>query len=139
MADYPITKADVVPTIVGNVKPIIKRLTAGGAITAGEGVALNATDGLAYINDASDADIDFITGIALNDATAGQPVDVQQGGYVTVSAVGAIGDVVVMSQTAGGLASHADLVATNDVAILGYFTTTSLIKIAISNLEVQRG
>lgn len=135
MADYVITKADVVPTA----DAVIKRYTAGGAITAGKTVAISTTDSKAYQADATDATIDEVKGIALNDATAGQPVDVQQAGNITVSAVGTAGDAVVMSQTAGGIAPHADLVATNEVSIVGYFTTASNIKLAINNLGIVRG
>jgi len=139
MANYTITPADVVKATVDGISPVIVKLIAGGTITAGEGIAKNEADSLAYINDASDTDIDFFTGLALNSATAGQPIDIITGGYVTVSAVGTAGDVVVMSQTAGKIAPHDDLVATDEVAIFGYFISTSVIKVAINNLGIAKG
>ena len=139
MANYVITPADVVKATVDGINPIITKLTAGEAITAGNAVALNATDSLAYQSDPALPATAFITGLALNAGTANQPVDVITGGYVTVSAVGTAGDVVVMSQTAGAVAPHADLVATDEVAIFGYFISTSVIKVAINNLGIVKG
>ena len=139
MADYVITKADVVKATVGNVAPLTRTVVAGGTITAGKAVTIKVADGLAYLADATDADLDTISGMALNDGTAGQPVDFIEGGHVTVSAVGTAGDCVVMSQTAGGLASIADLVATNEVAVFGYFISTTQIKLAINNLGIEKG
>jgi len=139
MANYTITPADVVGVIVDNVKPVVRKLTAGGTIVAGQSVALDATDSKAYISDASNTDRDFITGTALNDATAGQPIDIISGGHLTVSAVGTAGDAVVMSQTAGALAPIGDLVSTDEVAVFGYFISTTVIKVAINNLGVAKG
>jgi len=76
MANYVITKANVIPTTVGNVKPQISRVTAGGAITAGTGVAIDATDGFISAVGASDIDRDAFVGIDLNDRPAGERADV---------------------------------------------------------------
>ena len=139
MADYILSPADIKPVTTDNVKPLIQRLTAGEAIVAGKSVAVHTVTGNAVLFDAVDGTKNTAVGIAVNDAVLGQPLSVQQAGYVTVSAVGVAGDVVVGSQTAGGLAPVEDLVAGDEVVIVGYFTDSSTILVDIINLGIQKG
>lgn len=138
MANYGIVPANVRVQTVDGKKPLIARVTSGGDIVAGNSVALN-TDGLAYPANGSNADIANIIGLALNDGTIEQPIDVIQDGYVDLGAVAIAGDVAVLGQTAGALAPYEDLVATNEVSIAGYFVSTSLLQVSINNLGIQKG
>lgn len=139
MADYTLAPGDTKPIQLGNVKPLLQRFTAGEGILAGKIIAISTATGTAFLADATNAEIDEVVGIAVNDAQQGQPIDLVQAGYVGVSTVGTVGDVAVLSQTAGGLAPVADLITTNLVGIVGYFTNTGTLLIDINNLGVQKG
>ena len=126
MADIAVTASSVAPGTGANVKHGI----AGEAITAGEPIYIDTTDGnevkLADAN-ASEATA-VCKGIALNDAASGQYVTYAESGKVTFNAVLAAGKVYVVSATPGGIAPVADLATGWRTTILGVAeSTTSLV------------
>lgn len=136
MADYVITPANVKKQSGA----VITHLIAGETLTAGDVIAISTTDGKAYLLDDADATVDAIAGMALNDAGIDQPIDIIQDGYVDVGVVATAGDVAVASiAVSGALAPYGDLVATNLVQVLGFFETTSLLKVKITNVGVVKG
>ena len=137
MADYAIAKANVKTTVVDGKTPLITRLVCAEAIFAGQMVTVIANQ--AYLLDLVEPAYNSVAGMALNDAGAGQPVDIIIDGYVNVGAVGVAGDVAVASVTNGGLSSWADLVATNEVSVFGFFESDSIIKVSINNLGIAKG
>jgi len=136
MAAYVITPANVKKQVGAFVAAYI----AGETIVAGNEIAINALDSKAYLLDVSDPAVSSSVGMALNGATIDQPMDVIQDGLVDVGVVGTVGDVVVASNAvAGSVVPYGDLLATNLVQVLGFFETTSLLRIRITNLNVLKG
>lgn len=108
MANLAITAANVIASATS----LKGAGTAGAAVTRGQPLYIDATDGNKL--KPADANVSLalatVVGIALNDAAAGQPVnyvfsdsDFQSGGAM------AVGAVYVLSATAGGIADVADL------------------------------
>ena len=129
MADLVVTAASV----VAGTPSVTDDGTAGEALTAGQCVYLKTSDGRWYKADANvttvEAGADGLK-IALNNAPgAGQPVKLLRNGNVNLGATLAIGQVYVVSATAGGIAPFADLVITNLVSILGVATTAALLNV----------
>lgn len=128
MADFTITAAQV----TAPAGTTFSTLIAGVTITAGQVIYKDSLDGnKAKLADAnlSDAASQAI-GIALNGATAGQPVDyVNAPGLeitlTTGSALGVTGLPVVLSAAvAGNMAPHTDLAAGHYPVILGFLGST---------------
>lgn len=131
MADITVTAASVVP---GSDAVIDRGGTAGATITAGQVVYKEAASGTYKLADANSAtaEVRQPDGIALNGASANQPIAVQTGGSITIGATVVAGTTYVLSSaTAGGIAPQADLTTGDDVVILGVATSTSAIKVSI--------
>ena len=82
---------------------IVRRYTAGSTIEAGEAVAM-AADGYVDPADASDATLAFTLGIALQDVSAGERVDVVVFGPLLCMTGATIGAAIYLSDTAGEFA-----------------------------------
>lgn len=128
MADLTITATSVLP----GTGAITEKLTAGAAITAGQSVYKDASDG----NKAKLFDADSATaaarsfyGIALNGAASGQPVVVQTGGNITIGATVAVGVAYYASDTPGGICPFSDLESGDYPTIIGIGISTTQIKI----------
>jgi hypothetical protein len=127
-ADLSVTAANVVPAsgyqfVDG---------TAGETITAGQPLYLKASDTRYWKadSDASSATATVI-GIALNGSSAGQPVRVQTGGDINIGATLTVGEIYVLSATAGAICPEGDLVTDDFVSILGVATTASNLKLRV--------
>jgi hypothetical protein len=123
MADLTVTPA--------NVRPFgeIHRGTAGGTITAGQTLRRNTSG--QFVVSSDDSAVNAATaGIALNGASANQPVDYQNGGLIDMGATVAIGKVYVQS-TSGGVAPVDDIAGGEFVTILGVGTAANRLKIGI--------
>ncbi|NDE15348.1 hypothetical protein EBZ80_10500 [bacterium] len=116
MANYTFTAAD----ITADASATIKNGTAGDTITAGQAVYLKLDDSRKVWRASKGAAASaIVAGIALNSASAGQPVFYCERGIVNVtSGQVAVGAVVVLS-TAGGLSPAADLASGNRVCVVG--------------------
>lgn len=115
--------------------------TAGVTITAGQAVyleAATATYKLADTNSAT-AEVRNFAGIALHASLAGQPIQVQTGGSITIGATLTVGEVYVLSANAGGIAPIADLVAGHYTCIIGVATSATVLKINIFYPAVLHG
>jgi hypothetical protein len=125
MADLSITAANVVAA-AGS-----KRATgtAGAAITAGQIVYLDATDSKYKLFDADMAGVGNIRKVfmALNGAANNQPLTVLASGEVTINAVMTAGTTYYGSPNAGGVAPVADLLAGDNVIVLGVAKTTTVL------------
>ena len=135
MADITVTAGSV----VAGSGAVVIRKTAGATITAGQ-VVYKATDGDYELADAdvlasagSVTDRESV-GIALNGASAGQPLSVQISGTINPGATTVVGDIYRVSATAGGIASdQVDVMASGDFkTILGVGMSTSAIKMGIN-------
>jgi hypothetical protein len=123
-ADLTVTAASVVPDSGYQYVDV----TAGVTITAGQAVFLDSTNSskaaLAKSDTAAHA---TISGIALQNASAGQPIRIMTGGTLNPGATVTVGKVYVVSANGGGIAPVSDLASGNYVTIIGIGTTSSKI------------
>lgn len=135
MADLVITAANVVTGTNSSTQYKI----AGATLTAGQVVYIKVADGKAYpaqsngpapsTNLANAAAF----GIALNAASAGQPVAIEVSGQITIGATVAIGTIYVVSAAvAGNICPWADLGTNNWLTILGYADTATTLQLVIN-------
>lgn len=133
MADITVTASNV----VAGAGAATTTGTAGAAIAAGEVVFLDATTTGKWQLADSDAATAAArgqganVGIALNSASANQPLVVQTSGPITLGAVLAAGQAVYLSATPGKLCPLADLLAGDYVTLLGLATSTSVLDLDI--------
>ena len=129
MADLTITAANVVAGSNARKTSGI----AGVAITAGQAVYLSSTTGkyLLADTDSATAEARVPVGIALNGAAAGQPVEVQTSGDITIGATVAAGVAYYLSGTAGGICPVADVASGDYPSIIGMGISTTEIRIDI--------
>jgi len=133
--DLSITAASVLPST----NAVVKTGTAGGTITAGQTLYADASDG----GDLKLADADasaltaVVVGIALHGASDGQPLSFLASGDITIGATVVVGEIYVLSGTAGGIAPEADLATADWVSVLGVGITTGKIRIQRANSGVQ--
>lgn len=132
MVDLTITPASVLAGSDAN----IVRGKAGATITAGKVVYLDAGTYKLTKTDSGTAAAKNATGIALNGASAGQPVSVVTAGTVTIGAAVTAGTAYYASETSGGIQPAAD-VSGEAVTFLGHATTSAAIKLAIQNTGVS--
>lgn len=127
MADLTITAASVVPGSDAS----IQSGYASEAITAGKAVyKASATGkwGLADSNSAT-AEVRQATGIALNGASANQPISVQTAGAITIGATLTAGVEYYLSDTAGGICPVADVGSGEYVCLIGLATSTTVLSL----------
>jgi predicted transcriptional regulator len=131
MADLSITASQVLKVSGGFVN-----LIAGEEITAGKAVYVKSADGRLWLadNDASLA-TSTLKGIALNHASAGQPLQAQTDGDITLGAAAAptLGVTYVLSSTAGGIAPNLDLGSGDYNTTIGVGNATNGIDLSIHN------
>lgn len=134
MADLTITAANVVAAADAK----IGRGTAGAAITAGQSLYLDSADGRMKLADANSgtAAARSCAGIALHAASSGQPIAYAYEGDVNPGATLTVGEIYVLSATAGGIAPEGDLTTGHYVGILGVATTASNLRLRINNSGV---
>lgn len=134
MADLSITAANVVASTTN-----IKKGTAGEAITRGQPVYKTSGGSLMLADNDDTAAKSVAVGIALNDAASGQPCNyVGEDDTFTPGATLTIGEVYVVSATAGGIAPIGDL-TTGDYAtslFIAKTTSTAILKIAATQAQV---
>lgn len=133
-ADITITAANVIP----GAGATYHEGTAGATITAGQPVYLDSADGKLKLADANAASADAATvkGIALQGASAGQPLKTQTSGPITIGATVTQGTIYVLSATAGGIAPAADLATGHRVTVLGVATSASVLQLQITSSGV---
>ena len=129
MADLLVTAANVDRSGSGAEAKFI----AGETITAGQALYQNATDKKAYKaqNDGTAAQAKSV-GIALDGASALQPVVVITAGELDAGATLVVGETYVVSSTFGGIAPIADLAATNFVTHLGVASAANKLIVKIN-------
>jgi hypothetical protein len=137
MANQSITAANV----AASASAVIRRATAGGALTRGQPAYLDATDGNSgKAGDADAAASAQIVGIVLQDVADGQPFnyvvedpDFDPGFSATA------GEIYVLSATAGGICLVSDLGAGDYVTVLmiGKANGNVVLRIINSGATVQ--
>lgn len=109
---------------------------AATTITRGQVCYLNASNQAALAQCDGTALEATVAGIALNDAGAGQPIRLQNGGTMGMGAVLTAGVPYCVGATAGQIVPFEDIVSTNKVSFLGVASTTSNLVIGINNTGV---
>lgn len=128
MADITITAASV----LASSDAITENGVAGATITAGQVVALNTTTGKYVLADADGAaGIDRPRGLALNNASDGQPLKIVKSGDVTFNAALTAGVTYYLSPTPGGIAPRADVLTGDIVSVLGIAKSTTVLALDI--------
>lgn len=135
MVDISVTSANVDP----GANAVIKHGYAGEAITAGQAIYKSATDGLIYLGDADSATdaVQDCDGIAVNSAAANQPVAYQESGQIDIGGTVTVGEIYVLSGTAGGVAPEGDLATGDKVVIIGVGVTSTDILLGLFNSGVE--
>lgn len=140
VAPIPVHAADLTVTAANVAKSTGARTAtgeAGATITAGQALYI-ASDGQLELADADVLASAAAVGIALHGASTGQPITYQTGGRITIGATTTVGQVYVVSTTAGGIAPYADLGTGDFPTILGMAPTTATIDIDIDALGVAK-
>ncbi len=130
MAELSITAANVLKGTNG----VEEAGTAAETITAGA-LVYRAADGLIYKTDADSATVAARTprGVALNGASAGQPIDIQLRGDITIGATLTAGlTYYVSGATAGAICVLADVGATEYLCIVGIAKSTSVLSLGFN-------
>lgn len=129
MADLTITAASV---LAGSNATVVSGIAAA-AITAGQVLHRASNGQFALADNDAAAPATSVLGIALNNAAAGQPVNVQVAGDITIGAALAEGAAYYLSDTAGGICAFADLATPQGVSLLGVAKSTTVLSLAIVN------
>lgn len=131
MADLSITAANVLP---GANAVIERTFTAGATITAGQVVYLESATTTYKLadGDSATAEIRSPRGIALNGASAGQPLAVQTAGSITIGGTLTPGLAYYLTKVAGGIGLVAEIATGGYATVLGIATSASVLKINIT-------
>jgi hypothetical protein len=129
MADISITAANVQAGEPSRVEQGIANAT----ITAGQVVYKDSTTGKFALadNNSSTAGIRQPYGIALNGASAGQPLAVLRSGKITIGGTLTAGVAYYLSDTPGGICPVADIGSGEYSAFLGIAISTSVLDVGI--------
>lgn len=129
MTDLSITAANVAASTAAQ----RGRGTAGEAINAGQTVYRKASDQKIYLSDADDTAADECLGVALNTAEgANQPVEwAEQDPDFNPGATVTVGEIYVVSGTAGGIAPVGDLANPDRAIVVGVGKTASTMNLAV--------
>ena len=124
MADLSITAASVIASSAA--RRISK--AAASTITAGQVVYLNSSGTVAPADANASAATAAVLGLAENGGGAGQRISViTQDPALVIGATVAVGDILVLSATAGGIAPAADLTTGHYATVLGVAVSTTAI------------
>jgi hypothetical protein len=126
-ADLVVTAANVVP----GSDAVTVQGTAGATITAGQAVYFEVSSSTYKLsqNNSGTAAVRHIAGIALESASANQPMTVQTGGTVTTGATMTAGTTYYLSANAGNIAPIADVTAGHDPIIAYIATSTTVARV----------
>jgi hypothetical protein len=127
-ADLSITAANV-KAAGSSSKPV--RVKFGEAVTQGQAVYLKASDGEYYKADADagTSEIAGAVGVAITPASTDEYGYILTEGPVTIGATMTVGEIYVLSGTAGGICPEADLATADRVTIIGVATSTTVLAI----------
>lgn len=129
MADLSITAGSV----VSGSNAVKEQGVAGATITAGQIVYKEGSTGQFKLadNNSATAEARVPYGVALNGASANQPLAVQKSGSITIGATMTAGVAYYLSGTAGGICPVADLSSGMYPTVLGIATSTTVLALGI--------
>jgi hypothetical protein len=135
MADLSISAASVGRG--GATTEIQQNCQFGEAMTQGQPAYLS-TDNKWYKADADTSAASMAKGIVMTPASTSGYGDIALSGPVAIGATVTVGQVYVVSTTAGGIAPYSDLGTGDYVTILGVADTTSTIKLSINATGIAK-
>lgn len=109
---------------------------AGASITAGQCVFRDGTTGRFALSDADGAGTKQVTGVALNNAAADQPLQVLTAGDIIIGATLTAGTTYYASPVAGGICPLADVASGDDPIIVGIAKSTTQLMVRITDPDV---
>lgn len=124
MADLTIVADDVLVS-----GPALITGIAGEAITPGDLVYVKAADSKLYKAHSGTAAAADADGVAVNSAAIGQPITYTPSGNLTTGGDVVVGQVYVVSATAGKICPDTDLEGGDYVTVVGIGKTTSLVQL----------
>lgn len=130
MTDISITAGNVVK----GTNATVENGHAGETITAGQAVYRDASTGL-YMkadNNGASATIRTPRGIALNGASANQPLAIQKSGDITIGATLTPGTTYYLSDTPGGICPLADVGNAEYAVIIGIAASASVLRLGFN-------
>lgn len=128
MADLSITAS----AVLASTDSTTEQGRAGATITAGQTVVTDLTTGRYVLADVDGgADIRRPRGIALNNASAGQPLAIIKSGDLTINAVLTAGVTYYGSPNPGGICPRADVLTGDYVCVLGVAKSTTVLALDI--------
>lgn len=141
MAAISITAANVSPVAGSDGLKIDRSRLAGATITAGKALYLDpATDTWRLADcDAASAEVRAVQGIALNGASAGQPLGVQLGGDINIGATVTVNTVYILGATAGDIAPLSDLTTGWYLGVIGVAITTGRLRLSAGPNMLKSG
>lgn len=137
MADLSVTATSVVAVESEVTK---QEYIFGETVTAGQSVYVDTANNNVIKKAQADGTAleATVRGIALNGGAAGQPGVVAVGGKLNPGATVAVGEVYILSATAGGICPAADLTSSSYCSIIGVGTDTDEITLSIFNSGVEK-
>lgn len=134
MTDLAITAANVVQ----GADAVTEDGLAGETITQGQEVYRLASDGKYYKADCDSATaaVRSPRGVALNGASANQPLRIQKAGDITIGATMTAGVAYFLSKTAGGICPYADIASGGYATLVGIAKSTTVMKIVYAESGV---
>lgn len=135
MADLTITAANVAAAASAT----IVNGSAGATVTAGQAVYLDTNTNTYKLSDAdASSTTGRVDGVALNGAASGQPLRVITRGDLTAGATLAVGEIYVISGTAGAICPVGDYATGDYLGLIGIARTTAILDVLIHNVGVAR-
>lgn len=129
MADLSVTAANVLPS---GTNPVTADGVAGETITAGQAVYLDSTTRQYFKADCDSATaaVRQAAGIALNGASAGQPLRIQTKGDIVIGATMTAGLAYFLSKTAGAICVYADVASGGYAGLIGISKSTTVLSLS---------
>lgn len=127
-ADLTITAANVKAT-TSSLKPV--RVKFGEAVTQGQVVYRKESDGEYYKADADAGtnEIAAVAGVAITPGSTDEYGYILEEGPVTIGATLTVGEIYVLSGTAGAICPEADLATADRVTVIGVATSTTVLSV----------
>ena len=125
MAAISITAANVVK---GADATVVQTNLAGETVTAGQALYLKESDTRWWLSQSDGTEAEAaVRGVALNGASAGQPLAVQTLGEITIGGTVAVGTFYAVGRTAGAIVPVSDLANPDRVSLVGYGKTAAIL------------
>ncbi len=131
MSNLSITAASV-----ARVSGVVFTDYAGVAVTAGQSVYKDVSALMQLADADASATAAGVNGIALHSCAAGQPLSYQIDGDITIGATLTVGQIYVLSSTAGGIAPVSDLTANWYTSIIGVGKSTTVLTLGLNRSGV---